>query len=341
MSGVDFARIVQPMKELGKHKGFEVHIWNNGQDANVNWDDVTKEYDAIYASYSPNDWSYAAMGMFARKNGCKIIYDVDDNLWDILQDNPAYQVYHPGSKSLYILNCILQDVDYVTVTNQFLKNVMARKVPLDFSKIKVFPNYIDLNLYNSTPKFRDEHEVRLCHFGSTTHFSSLQEKNFIDAIKKIMVDYPNVTFTTIGAFIPKLKEKFGQRYISGTGSPDLMTWVTKKFPQVMEEHDIFLAPLTDNVYNKSKSSIKYLEVSSAKKPGVYQDIRQYQEVVKHGENGMLAYTTNDWYYAIKQLIDDKKLRKQMGENAYKTIQDWTIQKNIDKYVSFFQGMYEK
>ena len=110
----------------------------------------------------------------------------------------------------------------------------------------------------------------------------------------------------------------------------------------MERTDVFVAPLTDNTYNKSKSSIKYLEISSAKKPGVYQDIRQYKEVVNHKENGMLAYTENDWYYAIKELLEDKKLRKSIGENAYKTVKnDWTIQGNINKYVDFFKGIWSR
>jgi glycosyltransferase involved in cell wall biosynthesis len=337
-SGVDFARIVQPMNYLNKQKGFKVHIWNNSQDPNVGWDDVTKAYDVIYTSYTPNDWAYAAMGMFARKNGCKIIYDVDDNLWDILSDNVAYETYHPGSKPLYFLNCILKDVDYITTTNPFLKNVMAHRIPVEFNKIKVFPNYIDLKLYKYKPKFKDTNDLHLTHFGSTSHFTSLQEDKFFNAISRLMVDFPNLTFETVGAFIPKLKMKFGQRYISGTGSPNLFTWVESKFPEVLDRTDVFVAPLTDNVYNKSKSGIKYLEVSSAKKPGVYQNIRQYKELITHKVNGMLAYHEQDWYHSIKELLENKELRKSMGEKAYENIQEHTIQQNIERYTDFFRDI---
>lgn len=337
MSGVDFVRIVQPMKHLSKQKGFKVHIWNNSQDPNLNWDDVTKEYNVIYLSYTPNDWSYAAMGCFARKNGCKIIYDIDDNLWDILPDNVAYETYKPGSQALHIINCILQDVDYVTTTNQFLKNAMAHKAMIPFEKIKVFPNYIDLDLYGYKPEFKDTRELQITHYGSTTHFTSLQEKVFLDAITRLMGDYPNLTFETVGAFIPALKMKYGQRYISSTGSPNLYSWVNNKYPSVMDRTDVFVAPLTDNTYNKSKSGIKFLEISAAGKPGVYQDIRQYKELI-NGENGLLAYTTNEWYDCLKRLLEDKELRRSVGQKAFESLKPYTIQAHINDYVDFFKSL---
>ena len=84
----------------------------------------------------------------------------------------------------------------------------------------------------------------------------------------------------------------------------------------MRETDIFLAPLTDNLYNRCKSSIKFLETSSAKRVGVWQNIRQYQQVVEDGKNGFLARTAEDWYKSIKYLIDNPEERKRMGENAF-------------------------
>jgi len=74
---------------------------------------------------------------------------------------------------------------------------------------------------------------------------------------------------------------------------------------------------------------------------LYQRIRQYENVID-GSNGLLADTSNDWYEAIKSLIEDKDLRKKMGENAYKTIHDeYQIKNNVDQYAEFFIYIFDK
>lgn len=337
MSGVDFVRIVQPMKYLNKVDGFKVTLWNNKLKTDLNWDKVTKTHDIIFTSYNANAWAFAAMGMFARKNDCKIVMDVDDALWDILPDNSAYEDFKPGSEALHAVTSMLREVDVVTTTNSYLKNIMAHRCNLDFGKIKVIPNYIDLKFYNHRPKFKDTHDIQISHFGSTTHSISLQEVALIEAMEQLMIDFPNLSFKTVGAFLPRLKEKFGQRYNTGLGSQDLVNWVKTKMPPLLDETDIFIAPLTENVYNKAKSPIKYLEISSAKKPGVYQNIRQYQEVMIPGVNGKLASHKNDWYLAIKTLIENKELRKSIGEKAFENVKkNYTIQGNIDRVIDVFE-----
>jgi len=176
---------------------------------------------------------------------------------------------------------------------------------------------------------------------STTHFISLQQKNFVEGIDKIMKEYPNVTFKTIGAFIPKFKNKWGQRYEHGFGHQDVYTWIKEKFPTYMEEADIILAPLEVNTYNKCKSDIKRSESASAKKPFIGQDIRQYKEVIEEGVDGFTANYANDWYTKIKLLIDDPKLRKSMGEAAFKRVSKTRQMKDhVQDYADLFKDVLD-
>src|SRR5690606_35548857 len=121
------------------------------------------------------------------------------------------------------------------------------------------------------------------------------------------------------------------RYIVDYGHQDVYTWIKDYFPKFMDETDILVTPLAENRYTKCKSNIKFLEGSSAGKPGVWQNIRQYAETVD-GENGLLANRAEDWYKQIKLLIDNPKLREEMGKKAFKTVEDeWQIQKNVNLY----------
>lgn len=336
-SGVDFARVIQPMQflngfEYEGHK-FEVNIFDPNNLPGLNWMQVAEQYDIIFLNYINDPMGFAAMGLMARKNGRKIVFEVDDNLWQIKPDNTAYEVYKKGSEGAKNLTAIMNEVDMIVTTNGYLKNVILSETFKRKDQVEVLPNYIDLDgLYTHRSEFKDNGNIQLTHFGSTTHFIDLESPEFVEGISRIMRDYPNVTFKTIGATIPKFKMKWGHRYDNAFGHRDIYTWVKEKFPQFMDETDIMVVPLADTTYDKAKSAIKFLEASSALKPGVWQDIRQYQEVIEDGKNGFLARTADDWYNKIKKLIDDVELRRNMGKNAFETVQkDWQMKDHVADY----------
>lgn len=341
-SGVDFARIIQPMKHLNGYKDDEVELETTIYDINkaTDWQKVAEEYDVIYFNYLNNPWGFAAMGAMARKHNTKLVMDLDDSLWDVRSDNPAHSVYHKGSEALINFTAICNEVDYMTVTNSYLKNVTISNTYKRAEKIKVFPNYIDLERYLHRSKFKDDGKITLLHFGSTTHFEDLQNIEFITGVNKIMKEYPTVSIKFIGAFIPKFKKLWGRRYEVGYGDSDIYKWINNHFGKVMDETDILVVPLEDNKYTRCKSSIKWIEASSAKIPGVWQAIRQYQEVV-NGTNGLLAKSSEDWYTQIKKLIDNPEKRKSMGEKAFEDVKkDWTIQQHVKDYAEFFKKIVE-
>lgn len=342
-TGVDFVRMMQPMEALNGYKygdyEFEVMVYDvkkHFEDKDThNWLKIAKNYDIIYLNYMPNAWGYAAMGAMARANNRKIVMDLDDSLWDLKPDNSAHAVYHKGSEALSNFTAMCNDVDYITCTNSYLKNVILNNTYKRAEKVKVFPNYVDLNFYKHRSSAKVEPQLTLLHYGSTTHFVDLQEQEFANGVDKIMQEYPNVKVKFVGAFIPDFKRRWGHRYENAFGHSDIYKWVDEKFPEFMDEADVIVVPLTNDKYNKCKSSIKFIETASAKKPGVWQKIRQYEEVID-GKNGFLARTADDWYQAIKKLTDDVELRREMGENAYKTVEkNWQMKDHLEDYAKFF------
>jgi glycosyltransferase involved in cell wall biosynthesis len=330
-SGVDFARIIQPMKHLGG-----VTIYDPAQDKKQNWIEVAMNYDIIYLNYTLDAWHFAQMGCMARKYGKIIVMDLDDALWEVQNDNPAYEAMKKGSPKIKDFTSMCNEADYLTCTNMYLKHLIHKYTKKPQEKIKVLDNYIDLDLYRYRPQFKDDGQIRITWFGSTTHFIDLQTKEFVDGIHKVMQTYPQVTFKTIGAFVPEFAKKWGPRYEHDYGDQDIYKWIKNRYPIFMEEADIVVAPLALNIYTKCKSAIKYLEYSAAKKPGVFQRIRQYEEVIIPGENGYLAGTADEWFESISKLIKDPKHRKEVGENAFKDVRDhYTIQGNIWRYKEWF------
>lgn len=343
-SGVDLARVIQPMKYLNGYKDreyeFDVtqYILSDVDKTNVRfWFEAAQDYDIFFFNYHTVAEGYAMMATMARKFNRKLIMDIDDALWILNPDNPAYDVYKKGSDGYKILTDIVNDVDYVTTTNSYLRNVIVDNTWKKHERVGVFPNYIDLSLYNHKPPFKDDTQVRIAHFGSTTHFNDLQSDEFFKGMDRIMKEYPNVVFLSMGCHIPQYKKAWGARYENGFGDADVYTWIKEKFPPFVDSVDFFVAPIIENTYNRCKSAIKFLEASSSGKPGAWQNIRQYQEVVTK-ENGFLCQTADQWYQALKTLIDDKEKRKQMGEVAFKTLDEWKIERHVKEYADIFGSL---
>ena len=332
--GVDYARIILPMQELTKQPGFKVTIFD-GKTPYI-WKQVAEEYDILYTNYTTNPDAFVEIAFWFMKLGKKVVMDIDDLIWEIQDDNAAYSTYQPGSLGrATITDIVSRGVDFVTVTNQFLKYALAHHTDKELSKIGVLPNYIDLDLYKWTKKPQDGYEITIGYFGSSSHFNDLVNPGFIKGLSKAMKENPRIKFLTVGAMIPEMKKKFGSRYNTTFGDHDIYKWV-KMIPELLNEVDLFVVPLLDCTYARAKSGIKFLEMSSMKIPGIYQDIRQYKELVENGVNGYLASTESDWYNSIKDLVESVELRKQIGESAYKTVKDnHTIQGNVQKYVDFF------
>ena len=342
ISGVDYPRIIQPMKFLdgftdGEVK-FKVIHWD-GQPITIGkWGEICKNIDIIYFNYTTNADMFVTMGMTAEMNGVKMVMDLDDALWHINKDNTAYDSYKPGSIGIATFNDITNYVNYITCTNSYLKNVIVNNTRKVHNQIEVFPNTVDTNIYDKIPEFKDTNEINIVHYGSSSHYTDLSDPIFVEAMDRIMQEYPNVNLLTVGSFFGDFKMRWGRRYNEEFGAINFMEWAKTRFPEIMAKTDIFVAPLTlGNIYNRCKSNIKFSEVSTAKKPGCWSDIRQYQECVKHGVNGFLCATTDDWYKSIKTLCDNVSLRKSMGEEAYKTVMDkWQTKQFVSKYADFFK-----
>lgn len=344
-SGVDYARVNLPMSHLDGYKQdgytFKVDIFDIHKNSKDSWLDIAKKYDIVFLNYTVVDWHYAAMASVVHGEGKPIIMDVDDAIWFVQKDNIA----HDSLKKLngsYILTCILDDVDAVTTTNSYLKNVIVDKTYKRHEFIKIMENQIDLSLYNQTFPAKDDGTITLMHFGSTSHFEDLLDKEFISAMDRIMKEFPQVVFKSVGAFISELRYKWGSRYQNDFGDVDIYKWVQNRFPLFMSQCDILVVPLLDTLYNRCKSDIKFIESASAKKPGVFSDVRPYSDTIQHGVTGYLAKTSDEWYRSIRLLIEDKQKREDVGNNAYEYVKSKRQMKdNLKKYADLFISQFDR
>ena len=340
-SGVDFARIINPLTHLAKHPDFEVELRKEPFTENEkNWDEITKSWDIIYTSYIDSPEGYVNMAFWANRNGCQIVIDIDDNVFELDPANPVYNAYHYGSEKLHFLASILEHTQHLTVSTQILQRKIVQMTKRSYDFTKVLPNFIDLELYDYSkrvPKKNDK--ITILHAGSSTHFKDLMEKGFVTGLSRVLKENKNAEFITIGNWIPQLQTMFGPQYRQIQGKPDVYEWIDDLYPRVIGMTDVVVVPLKNDNHTKCKSAIKFLEFSAGKVPGVYQKISQYEEHIKFTDRGLLAETGNEWYSQITKLVKDAELRKSMGNSAFEYVKDkQTIQSNIEKYAEYFKSV---
>ena len=90
-----------------------------------------------------------------------------------------------------------------------------------------------------------------------------------------------------------------------------------ELPKEIARFDINLAPLEDgNPYCESKSELKFFEAAIADVPTIASPTGPFRRAIEHGVTGFLAGTTDEWLYALRQLLESASLRARLGRAAH-------------------------
>lgn len=89
----------------------------------------------------------------------------------------------------------------------------------------------------------------------------------------------------------------------------------EEYEEALHTSDIALLPLLDTEFNRSKSDLKFVESASAGAVVLASPVA-YSKVIKDGENGFIFRDTKEFDNKLRTLIFNKKLRREVAENAY-------------------------
>ena len=77
--------------------------------------------------------------------------------------------------------------------------------------------------------------------------------------------------------------------------------------------------LFNDEWSKGKCSMKGSQYMGKGIATVMSNIGTNKEVIQHGTNGLLADSFDEWIQCLSLLIDDKQLRKKLGDTGRITI----------------------
>jgi glycosyltransferase involved in cell wall biosynthesis len=268
----------------------------------------------------------------AHHEGKPIIYEIDDLLLEVPPDHSHYQDYQ--GVLLPILRALIE-ADAVTVSTPTL---FAALRPFD-PNIHLLPNFLNENIWSlqspseQVSTSNQKPPTIIGYMGGETHNLDLEE--ITPALTQVLHKYgEQVRLCFWGGCPPKSLLDLPQ-----------VEWISFNQNDYLEfarffstQHcDLFIAPVRDNLFNRCKSAIKFLEYCSLGIPGVYSRLPMYEEVIRHGENGLLAGSQDEWLTCLSQLIESPAVRFQMASRAQKTVQDdWLLSQHSHEWLSAYQ-----
>jgi hypothetical protein len=293
--------------DLRKKTGHEITVaqWN---EINMHWGTIM-DYDLIMMQRPFGKSAFELCDYIKRLNR-PLWVDYDDNLLCIPQSNKAYLIYDDEAKE-YIKK-ILGIADVISVTTDDLKKSFSPFISLR-CEIKVIPN-----AFNDTVFKRGEIKERsniITWRGTETHIADIT--SVTGAISKACIEFPDKQFLFLG-YLPWF-----------LGEDVTNVFAMKEMDLILYFHNLFNmkpavihVPLIDNLFNRCKSNIAFIEGSYF---GAACLVPDFWDVP-----GVLRYKTEDDYYnALKALISGEIDIKAQNNIAWEFIQDTLILSKVN------------
>ena len=269
-----------------------------------------------------------------------VIYEIDDLLTDIPDWNYAHDYYNKFTEPI---EKIMSKVDGIITSTEFLKQIYSKHN----EKVSVIPNHLPKFIWgNIIPKHEKPipSKLRILYQGSENHFCKAfyaKKKGrkggdfgdgLIDFIRRTTDKYQ---WVLMGGRPLELVDLMDSGVIEYHKWQNIFT-----YPNYVKSLniDIGIAPLKDNVFNKSKSNIKNLEYVALGLPAVYSDIEPYSHCY------MKAKTDDEFIDKIEKLADSPDLRKLTFEYDYDKVKEqlwWEEYDNVRKFIETYMAMFGK
>jgi glycosyltransferase involved in cell wall biosynthesis len=281
--------------------------------------------DIVWIWRAPWSENIAAVFEAAKRNGAKIIFDVDDLMFrpelgvtEVIDGIRSMALAETDVQKLYsMIRATLELCDHCTVPTVSL----AREVRDVWMAASVIPNGFDRSTFecarSAWQNRRSESGdgmVRIGYAtGSRTHQRDLALA--VPALVEVLSENSSARLVLFRRAVeleefPELKRLEHQ-----IEWRDLVP--VEKLPFEYARFDINLAPLeVGNRFCEAKSELKFFEAALVGVPTIASPTQPFVDAIRHGETGFLANGDHEWHEYLDQLIKNRELRERMAAKAY-------------------------
>lgn len=277
---------------------------------------LAEDRQAIFYIQRLNYHSFAPyIASLLKKN--KIILDLDD--WEMRED-PRYLLgFYPTSKAHYLTGSIAKRSIFCVAASRFLEEFL-----LQFNKrVYYIPSGVDTALFTPSKNGPNGGKITFSWIGTLHRKEYIENIRFaLDCFCALRKKYSHIYFEIAGdgiynGVLVKIVNEIGDKNILLKG------WIDPQdMPDYLAAVDIGLFPVSgDGKFNRAKSPTKLFEYMAMAKPTVVSDFAEARFIIRDNCNGLSADTKEEYAEKMQRLIEEPRLRKEMGEQARRSVEE--------------------
>lgn len=260
-----------------------------------------RRYDAVYILREAALLGPPLFERFVARSGVPFIFDFDDAVFvPYVSPSNGYLSYlkFPGKT-----RSICRMAAHVMAGNSYLADYARAVNP----NVTIVPTTIDTEKYEVEPKAENDPPV----VGWSGSYSTAQHLD------------------TLRSALQKLarRERFRLRVIGAPGfkidgmDVEAMPWRPETEVADLRVIDVGIMPLPDDKWSRGKCGLKALQYMALGTPTVCSPVGVNSEIIRDGENGMLAATEDEWVERLTRLLRSRELRERLGRAGRATVEE--------------------
>jgi glycosyltransferase involved in cell wall biosynthesis len=279
-------------------------------------------YDAVFLQRATFPFGLGRLLKLRKK---EIVFDIDDAIFlpdtakgDIITRFKAYVKETELKDVLWVSSCVI-------VENDYIKGYVSKYCQATYK----IPGPIDTDRY----RMKDEASRKgpggpvIGWIGSpaTTMYLGMLDGVFTSLLDK----YHDLRIVLIGA----------GRYARQDDRIVRKEWRYDTEVEELQQFDVGIMPMPNDEWTRGKLGCKMLQYMAVGVPSVVSFTPTNAEIVKNGENGFLVGGEAEWLDTISRLIENEKLRNDVGLAGRRTVEQMcSVQKNAPKLVGILESL---
>lgn len=264
---------------------------------------LARKYDGVVIYREAMPLGPAFYERILAKMGLPLFLDFDDAIWhsNVASVNGVFSHLRFARKTSTI--CRLSRA--VSVGNAYLAEYARRYNP----NVEVVRTSIELERYTLQPRPAKQAPIVVGWTGSKSTLTHLELAR---------------------PFLERLAEKrpVKLRVVCSDPPPPLrgielefVRWTAAREAQDLAGLHVGIMPLPDDTYARGKCACKALQFMAVGCPVVVAPVGMNAELIRDGDNGLLATSDDEWISSISRLADDPALADGMGKSGRRTVEE--------------------